>query len=226
MEESFNTVSSADGLAAEFNNNLAEWKCINGFETKEKSPTMPCNTPMPSTDTPCNGSSDFHIIDINPSYVTSISTYKYETFKLTAAHVTRNPCESGRLAQMKVNTKLKRCRKPYQLPNRSATCSLMCPGNARKKPPNQDFKIASSHCQSDIDQSSSNRVASLLDLPTSRTYTNDLLRSRSLEDLRSLAKTTTVLFRSEDCKPDAELEKMSNILSNLCVTENRCLEDT
>lgn len=209
------------------NNNQSQWKSINPGDNL----SMPCDAPVQPEGSKIIESSEFQIISIDPCYVTSISSYKYETFKLSTAHVTRGLCEKGRLAQMKATTKLKRCRKPYQLPNKSALPSRSYHGRAASlgncaEPISCTTEIMTGL---NINRSQSNRVVTVFDdqPPIRKAVPADLSRSRSLEDLRSLAKTTTVIFDSPLCKQDEELDEVSNVLLNMRVSDvGHSLKDT
>lgn len=224
MEESAFRANGDNGASvSEFNNNQLNWKSFDPTPpTQQNSLVMPCNSQVTEANSSsCIESSDFQIININPCYVASISSYQYETFKMETATVTSGPCEKGRLAQMKANTKLKRSRKPYQLPNRSANSSYSYHSRAASLSMNTANSMTCSNTDKNgLNRSQSNRVVHLFDdrprLPKPNT---DVARSRSLEDLRSLAKTTTVCFDSAAAKQESEdVEEVSHVLSNLHVT--------
>ena len=217
MEEAEHEETS---MAIEFNNNIDPLKSKNIDLCQRNTGALGMHCNSLAEPTSCSEFADFQIINIDPCYVTAISNYKYETVKLSAAHVTRGACEYGRLAQMKANTKLKRTRKPYHIPNR---CSLS---------PNIHHSRASSISNGDheavnielrnpvFNRSQSNRVVSLFDdRPQPSQKTCNLFRSRSLEDLRSLAKTTTVMFNSLQCQQDKQLDEVSDVMSKLHVTD-------
>lgn len=230
MEESHNETTPPAGASpmSYENNNYSQlkWKEAESSEARINSVVMPCNVPLlpisVADDSHCNESSSFQIINIDPCYVTSISSYQYETFKLSTAYVTQGPCEQGRLAQMKANTKLKRTRKPYQFPNRCPPLRIPFHGNHATSLGNREHNSTSLQLRSTgpLNRSRSNRVVSLIDeRPTSGKSPSNLCRSRSLEDLRSLAKTTTVMFNPPNSTQDGELDEVSNVLSNLHVSE-------
>ncbi|XP_067951358.1 uncharacterized protein [Watersipora subatra] len=223
MEESHNILQPDDlPMSVEFNNNIesSKWKDFDLFGKTISGVVMPCNSMnTPETQDP-NQSEDCKIVNISPCYVTAISSYKYETFKLSTAHVTRGVSDQCRLAQMKANSKLKRSRKPYQLSNRC----LSSPKTYHKR----TCSSASGECESSnelrtqvMTRSKSNRVVSLFDdWPSPQPkLCSDIHRSRSLEDLRSLAKTTTVMFNSFHNHCDKELDDVSDVLSKLQFNE-------
>lgn len=225
MEDSpIGAVGGHASSVSEFNNNQLNWKGINPVKVTLHNDTIIPNNSHTSAigATSCCESSDFQIININPCYVKSISSYQYETFKMATATVTPRPYEKGRLAQMKANTKMKRSRKPYQLPPRSATSNNAYHSRAGSMSMKGDDKpmTCSNYGKNGLNRSQSNRVVYLFDdRPTLPKPPCDITRSRSLEDLKLLAKNTTVCFDSDDAKQEnEELEQVSHGLSNLHVT--------
>ena len=224
MEDStFGAVGGNACSIPEFNNNQLNWKSVDPAKISVHNHTIiPRDHQSQITeDTPNNASSDFQIININPCYVKSISNYQYDTFKMATATVTRS-CEKGRLAQMRANTKMKRSRKPYQLPSRSAASNNTYHSRAASMSLNGDSNTLpnTSMGKNGLNRSQSNRVVYLFDdRPSPPKPQSDITRSRSLEDLKLLAKNTTVCFDADDVKHENEdLEEVSHGLSNLHVT--------
>jgi len=168
----------------------------------------------------CKANNDYHstsfeIIDINPCYVTAINSFQYEAVKMTTASLDRSTCEKGKLAQMKANTKQKRCRKPYYIPIRSGLPKQVSMTGDLHRSKSPDQKLSRSH---------SNRVISLFeDRPFVRNQTLRLFKSRSLDDLRSLDRQAPSMFKnpsSPAVDSDAELDAVSSVLSHLHVHDS------
>lgn len=226
MEESHDALTAEDiSLHIELNNNNLSTKWRNGDSCNIVdtcgSSVMPCNPSDKGISTGHQSSSNFQIINIDPCYVTAISSYKYETFKLSTAQLTRRALEHGPIAQLKAKTKLKRSRKPYDIPNR---CSLSPKLHQCSTSSSNDHEANVCKLRGEVlNRSQSIRVMSMLDDEPSarRTPSPNLSRSRSLGDLRSLAKTTTVMFSSLQVQSDhsKELDEVSDVMSKLQVDE-------
>lgn len=228
MDGSYNHSQQAEeiSMSVEPNNNISptKWKHADLCRDYTENIAMPCQSLDQPEDKGCSQSSDFQIINIDPCYVTAISSFKYETFKLSTAHVTRTSCENGRLAQMKANTKLKRVRKPYQLPNRGSASPKIFHGRTASVGNSYEQTADCELRSKGLTRHQPSRVVSLFDdrpLGLQKSCNSSLLRSRSLEDLRSLAKTTTVMFHSMRCEQDKDLDDVSNVMAKLHVAEKQ-----
>lgn len=210
-------------IDSECNNNNTQLgqklSSINYYEPTAVAASMPCNSAMSVESAPVTQQSGFEVMTINPCYVTAISDYHYEAFQMATGYVEHTYYEKGRLAQMRANTKLKRTRKPYQIPYRGAFDDTSRSFNTQS--------FSTSFCgakKTHLDRSNSNRVKSLFnDWPSRKKPLQDLHRSKSLDDLRSLAKTTTVNFKPDSPQnkttKDCEIEECSSVLSKLQVSE-------
>lgn len=192
----------------ELNNNHKETAC---FKDKQESIQLICTSQKGNDD---GKRSDSAVFDVNQFHISAASNSTHRTFQKAGDLLDHKPLEKSLLSQLKTKTKLKRSRKPYQVPERMTSSSITHIMTFRT-PHCSSSSLKRSLSLTQRRHSGTNLVSSDW-LPTLMPI-NRTPRSKSLDDIPSLTSSHVLYSITNANSPqnNSELNDMSNCFSKL-----------